>query len=85
MQYRDVLVGMTAAFVALHEQLVEQSEDAAVLAPEDRTVLKEIARRERLCLNICEEEMRKDGNGETRLREYRKGMGVAKGWIEACC
>jgi len=84
MQYRDVLVGMTAAFVALHEQLVEQSEDLAVLASEDRVVLKEIARRERLCLDICEEEIEKDGNGETRSRDYRRGRRVAKGWIEAC-
>ena len=95
MRYRDVLVGMTAAFVAVHEELAGESEVEncegesgrgwTVLEREDCAVLREIARRERLCLDVCEEEMRRDGDCETRLRDYRRGMSVARGWIEECC
>lgn len=82
MRFGDVLVGMTAAFVELHEHIVA---DAAldVLSEESRAVLAAIARRERASWEICREEIERDED-TGRLREYEVGLDVARRRIAVC-
>jgi len=81
MRYGDVLLGMTAAFVELHEHIVAAKMD--VLSDKSRAVLAAIAGRERASSEICMREI--EGHADVgRLREYQVGLDVARRRIAAC-
>lgn len=79
MQYGDVLLGMTAAFVELHEHVA--STDMHVLGQASRATLAAIAQRERTSLDICVEKIVKDTD---RRRDYATGERIARKRIQAC-
>ncbi|KAF3032703.1 hypothetical protein E8E12_001020 [Didymella heteroderae] len=54
---RDVLVGMSWAFMELHEAIAMLEEDQALLSAASGKTLEGIARRERAGLSICKEEI----------------------------
>jgi len=87
-RYRNVLLGMTAAFVELHEFIASSDLPMGrVLSEEGRAVIAAIAKRERASLAICVEEVGRqdDEDGEQRReREFGKGRSVARRMIDGC-
>jgi hypothetical protein len=79
--HRDLLVGMTWAFMEVHEALARCQGDIVLLSEASRRVLQEIAIRERKGLNVCREEIFQNPK---RKEEFGKGLGIARQAIEAC-
>ncbi|KAG9186968.1 hypothetical protein G6011_10076 [Alternaria panax] len=79
--HRDLLVGMTWAFMEVHEALARFQGDIALLSEESRSVLQEIAMRERKGLKVCKEEIYQD---QKRKEEFRRGFGIGRRAIGAC-
>lgn len=80
--YRDVLVGMTWAFMEVHEMVANMDGDRAFLDEGGRSILRAIAARERSGLEVCRKEIEGDPH---RKNEFCKGVGIARRAIEACC
>ncbi|KAL6703281.1 hypothetical protein ACN47E_010069 [Coniothyrium glycines] len=79
--YRDLLIGMSWAFVDLHEQISEHIGDGALLDAEHRCILKEIADRERRGLEFCKVELECNPR---RARKFREGARIARKAIGSC-
>ncbi|OAL02026.1 hypothetical protein IQ06DRAFT_273072 [Phaeosphaeriaceae sp. SRC1lsM3a] len=80
--YRDMLVGMTWAFMELHEMVAKMDEEHAFLDEGGRRILRAIAARERSGLEVCLKEIEADS---ARQSDFWKGIGIARRAIEACC
>ncbi|KAK4998329.1 hypothetical protein LTR66_002417 [Elasticomyces elasticus] len=77
MQNEALLFGLSQAFGELHEAVAASD----LLSPTSRTVLQDIARRERESLMICLEELKGD---DTRVAEYCRGYNLGKAEIGRC-
>ncbi|XPS92728.1 hypothetical protein M3J09_002110 [Ascochyta lentis] len=72
--YRDALIGMSWAFMELHESIVRLQGESAVLSPPSVRTLEGIARRERAGLEICKREILEV---EQRKADFEKGLATA--------
>ncbi|KAF1922854.1 uncharacterized protein M421DRAFT_10206 [Didymella exigua CBS 183.55] len=72
---RDVLIGMSWAFIELHEAIARLEEDQALLSSKFATMLEGIAQRERSGLNICKEEIEMS---EQRRVNFERGLAIAR-------
>jgi hypothetical protein len=79
--HQDLLVGMTWAFMEVHEAIARGQGDMALLCEESRCVLQEIVIRERTGLDICKEEIFQD---QKRKQEFCTGLCIARRAIQAC-
>jgi hypothetical protein len=79
--YREVLVGMSWAFMELHEQVAERGGPESLLGPESRQVLAEVARRERQGLEVCKTELEHD---REKAVQFWRGVMTARRAIERC-
>ncbi|KAH7412102.1 hypothetical protein DE146DRAFT_674462 [Phaeosphaeria sp. MPI-PUGE-AT-0046c] len=82
LSYRDMLVGMTWAFMEVHEMAASMDQEGSLLDGESRAILSDIATRERTGLDVCRREIEAD---PARNAEFCKGLGVARRAIETCC
>lgn len=80
--YRDMLVGMTWAFMDVHETVANMDDEHAFLDERGRRILRAIAVRERSGLEVCLREIEVD---PARNFEFWRGVGIARRAIEACC
>jgi hypothetical protein len=81
LSYRDVLVGMAWAFMEIHEMVAGLDRECGLLDQSGMRILKDIARRERVELQVCRREIVAD---EVRNADFRKGVAVGRCAIEAC-
>jgi hypothetical protein len=81
MMHRDMLVGMSWAFMELHEMITRLDREEAFLDETSVLVLRNIANRERDGLEVCRREMKSDAK---RISDFRKGASIARRAIEAC-
>lgn len=72
---QDVLIGMSWAFMELHEAIASLRADQALLSPASAAMLEGIAQRERVGLSICKEEINKS---EQRRADFQKGLATAR-------
>lgn len=72
---RDVLIGMSWAFMDLHEAVAKLGDQEALLSPESVQVLEGIAHREKAGLEICKSELMKS---ERRKADFEKGLAIAE-------
>ncbi|KAF2124340.1 hypothetical protein P153DRAFT_350282 [Dothidotthia symphoricarpi CBS 119687] len=79
--YRDVLIGLTWAFMEVHEALANLEGHNTLLSSEGRQILKDIALRERTGLSVCRRDLEKD---RKRMADFREGFVTASRAIEAC-
>ncbi|EAW14280.1 iron-containing redox enzyme family protein [Aspergillus clavatus NRRL 1] len=70
-RHRGLLLGMTSAFVSLHESVASSD----LLSPKLRRVLRDIVAREQESLQICRDELR--GNGR-EYGDFFRGVALAK-------
>lgn len=77
---RDTLIGMSWAFMNLHEAVAKLSEHEALLSPASVQALEAIAQRERTGLEICIKEIMES---EQRKVEFERGLAVAERTISA--
>ncbi|KAJ4354318.1 uncharacterized protein N0V89_006053 [Didymosphaeria variabile] len=73
--YRDVLVGMSWAFMEVHEALGRPGVHEAILSDRKRTILGRIAGRERIGLETCRQEIERTG---ARRNDFERGIAVAR-------
>jgi hypothetical protein len=73
---QDVLIGMSWAFMELHEAIARLRNDQALLSPSSAKMLEGIAQRERAGLSICKEEIDKS---EERKADFERGLATARG------
>ncbi|KAF1940114.1 hypothetical protein EJ02DRAFT_456287 [Clathrospora elynae] len=78
---RDVLVGMSWAWMEMHEVIAELNGDATFLSEEGRRILGDIARRERRGLTAYCEEIEQDAS---RKEEVCKGVAILRGIVAKC-
>lgn len=79
--HRDMLVGMTWAFMEVHEVVANMDEECSMLEEKDRDVLRKIAARERAGLEVCRKEIESDA---ARNENFLRGNGMAQRAIRAC-
>jgi hypothetical protein len=72
---QDVLIGMSWAFMELHEAIAMLEDDQALLSSASVKMLEGIAQRERTGLSICKEEIDKS---EQRKADFDKGLATAR-------
>ncbi|KZM27475.1 uncharacterized protein EKO05_0005245 [Ascochyta rabiei] len=70
----DVLIGMSWAFMELHELIAGLELENSILSPESAQVLQGIARRERAGLEACERDI---SESEQRKRDFERGLATA--------
>lgn len=80
MEHREALLGMTWAFVALHELMASPAYEH-VLSRESRLALKEIALRERAGLRVCLTDISGD---HPSFEKFFNGFSLASKDIAAC-
>ncbi|KAJ4331692.1 hypothetical protein N0V87_008972 [Didymella glomerata] len=73
---QDVLIGMSWAFMELHEAIARLRNDQALLGPSSAKMLEGIAQRERAGLSICKEEIEES---EERKADFERGLATARG------
>lgn len=81
MQMGDALLGMSEAFVELHECLAVSNAGTNVLSDAARAALRDMALRERIILDECLQEMRKH---ERRIVDFGAGKRLAVAEIVDC-
>lgn len=72
---RDLLIGMSWAFMELHEMIARLEVEKAIMSPGSAETLEGIARRERAGLEICKGEIMKT---EHRVADFEKGLSIAR-------
>lgn len=80
MEHREVLLGMTWAFIALHELIASPAYEG-ILLRESAVALREIAVREKAGLRVCLDEISREGDS---LKKFRNGFALAHERIAAC-
>ncbi|KAJ4343418.1 hypothetical protein N0V95_006642 [Ascochyta clinopodiicola] len=70
----DMLVGMSWAFMELHELIAGLKFENSILSPESAQALQGIARRERAGLEICKRDIL---GSEQRKRDFERGLATA--------
>lgn len=78
--HRDILVGMSWAFMELHEAMSAEEGDDSLMGIKERHVLKSIAERERNGLQVCRQIIESD---EKRRHDFERGITVARKAIRA--
>ena len=73
--YRDVLTGLSWAFLEAHELVSRREGDGAVLDIEHRDILRIIAKRERYGLGFCRQIIQAD---EKRRHGFEKGVAIGR-------
>ncbi|KAF2995669.1 hypothetical protein E8E13_002256 [Curvularia kusanoi] len=73
--HQDMLVGMSWAFMELHEAVARLKEGGNLLSPVSAQKLEAIARRERAGLEVCKDEIM--GNMQRRA-DFEKGLVIAR-------
>ncbi|KAK7177836.1 hypothetical protein PSPO01_16114 [Paraphaeosphaeria sporulosa] len=73
--YREVLVGMSWAFMGVHEEIGRLEGPDARLSGDSRKILGEIAARERRGLECCRQELERN---DTRIEAFEKGVAIAR-------
>jgi len=76
---QDMLIGMSWAFMELHEAVARLDEGQNLLSPTSARVLEDIARRERVGLEICREEI---SATEQRRADFDTGLATARKAME---
>lgn len=76
-QYLNVLLGLTQAFVHLHQAM----SDSRYLSEQHQKALKDIADREQQHLNICIDQIKR---ADSSFAEFVWGYGLGRGEIEKC-
>jgi hypothetical protein len=79
---RDVLIGMSWAFMEMHELSAEMGGDETLLSEKGREILSAIAVREKRGLEVCREVIEKD---DQRKLEFCRGVAIGRVVVEACC
>lgn len=77
MQYMDLLLGLSYAFVELHEAVAQSD----LLCSTSQAVLQEVARRERQNFTVCLAEIKAD---DARYAEFYKGYNLGGAGIRNC-
>ena len=77
---QDVLVGMSWAFMEMHEAMSKVQDDDSLLESEDRNILRSIAERERNGLEVCRQIIEFD---EKRRHDFGKGIMIARKAVQA--
>jgi hypothetical protein len=80
LMHRDKLIGMSWAFMELHEIIAKLEGDKAMLSQTSAQTLEGIARRERTGLEICQKELMED---ESRRADFQEGIAIARKAIRA--
>ncbi|KAJ4990900.1 hypothetical protein SVAN01_03689 [Stagonosporopsis vannaccii] len=75
LKQRDMLIGMSWAFMNLHEAVARLSEHESLLSSASAQVLEGIARRERAGLEICKADIMEC---EQRKADFEKGLAAAE-------
>ena len=78
--HRDMLLGMAWTFMNLHDAIAT-SESMELLSAEKKDLLREMARREKIGLQVCLDELKGD---QVRYTEFCRGFEMARGEIESC-
>lgn len=79
---KDVLIGMSWAFVEVHEMIAQMDGQGALLSQRSREILRAIAVREKKGLHVCREEIEKD---KQRALQFYKGVAIGRKIVGACC
>jgi hypothetical protein len=79
--HRDRLVGLAWGVMEMHEVVARLGAEGSLLSETGVLALEEIARRERLGLEVCRAEIERD---ESRKAEFEKGIVVAREAIKKC-
>ncbi|USP74181.1 uncharacterized protein yc1106_01455 [Curvularia clavata] len=79
--HRDLLVGMAWAFMEAHEALARSGGGVQLLAPPSRSILQDIAARERAGLEVCRDEVYQH---QQRRADFLQGVAQGRRAIEAC-
>jgi hypothetical protein len=75
LMHRDLLVGMSWAFMELHEMIAAKEGERALLDENGRRRLREIASRERRGLEVCGSDIERD---ERRVADFRRGVEIVR-------
>jgi len=81
LDYRDVLVGMSWAFMEMHREVAKMEGSAELLTETNRRILGTIAEREQAALRYCKEEIE---GVEGRKQDFERGLSIARQAIVAC-
>lgn len=73
--HHDMLIGMSWAFMELHEAVARLEGEKAMLSSTSAQTLEEIARRERAGLEICKKDIMET---EQRKAEFEKGLATVR-------
>lgn len=73
--YRDMLIGMSWAFMELHELVAGLEGDKGILSAKSARTLKAIAQRERAGLEICKGDI---FGAEQRAADFKKGLAITR-------
>jgi hypothetical protein len=76
---QDMLIGMSWAFMELHEAVARLDEGQGLLSSTSARVLEDIARRERAGLQVCREEI---SVIEQRRADFERGLAIARKAME---
>ncbi|KAJ5059151.1 hypothetical protein J3E72DRAFT_230977 [Bipolaris maydis] len=79
--HRDALVGLTWAFMELHEAWAQCKGEVTLLSAKSMTVLQEIAIRERKSLEVCRSEIYQH---KQRWVDFLQGVAIGRRAIELC-
>lgn len=79
--HRDWLVGMAWAFMEAHEALAKSGDQTQLLAPPSRSILQDIAARERTGLEVCRDEIWKY---QQRRTDFLQGVAQGRRAVDAC-
>jgi hypothetical protein len=79
--HRDILIGMAWAFLEIHEMVAGVDVEQGLLDQCAVRILKDIAARERVGLEVCRREIEAD---EVRNADFRKGVAIGRRGIQTC-
>ncbi|KAJ4323663.1 hypothetical protein N0V94_001722 [Neodidymelliopsis sp. IMI 364377] len=80
LMHRDKLIGMSWAFMELHEMVAKFEGDKAMLSRASAQTLEGIAHRERTGLEVCKKELMED---QSRRADFQEGIAIARKAIRA--
>ena len=78
---KGLLLGLAWAFIGLHDSMTS----SMLLSTSSKTLLKQIAKRERDCLKVCFQELRKDATTDkSGCHDFYRGYGLGSAEIATC-
>ncbi|CAE7010134.1 hypothetical protein P3342_003152 [Pyrenophora teres f. teres] len=79
--HRDLLIGLSWAFMEAHAAIATQDERGNLLSIESRYLLRQVAIRERKGLQVCRHDIFRY---DERKSDFRRGLAMARQAIRAC-